>query len=88
VIENSIKDEIDLYIRLPKTKESAIKIAERRYNESIRINDRNRQELLSRSEHYEKEKKTKIFLREESFSKLVEIEKPYRECLESSCCLI
>lgn len=37
--------------------------------------------MLSKSDYYEKEKKAKIFMREESSSKLNGIEKPYRECV-------
>jgi hypothetical protein len=82
--EAETKLQIDLYIRLPNSSEPSIRVAERLYNESIRNNDKNRQELVNRLDYYEKERKAKSFQKETSVSKLIEIEKPYKECQESN----
>lgn len=79
-LEQEIKLHIDRYIHLPNNTEPAIRIAERVYNESIKENDKNRQDLSLKLDNYLKELKLKTFQKDQAVSKLVEIDKPYREC--------
>ncbi|CAM6005877.1 unnamed protein product [Sphagnum balticum] len=59
---NLIQLKIDEYIKKPNNTEPAIRAAERIYNESIRKNDKGRQELLDQQEALEKERRNKKYL--------------------------